>query len=578
MDPHKPVKYEFYANHASGQNTDPHVKVKLEGGTMKLENEVGQIKSPTNIDLVQTIKKEIDTIDNDYSDYYDNQMNVKLEPEADECTMTNMEIPLFANFNSHQTVKHETPALGDDFNNDIDVKVEEHPVQEDIKQENELCSNLSIADNTTSDSYHDLQNNISSEDTLNFKKHLDTIINKKRHQCTYCEKSYSHKTALKDHQRIHTDGKLYQCKNCEKFFALKSSLIQHEKIHSGDKPYQCSQCEKSFTQNGTLVQHMKTHTGVKPYHCNQCEKCFARKSQLVNHHRLHTGEKPYQCSHCDKYFSHSSGLVVHERTHTGEKPYQCTHCDKCFTDKGSLVKHQRTHTGEKPYQCSHCDKCFTQKPDMLRHQRIHTGEKPYQCSDCDKSFTCKTQLVEHRKVHIKGKPHQCSMCEKCFAHKSQLVKHCDRMHTGEKNHQCSQCDQWFAEKWQITKHQLSHNIDTKEKKIQSSHSDERLVQIADIVEPPHQCSHCGKRFTCEKKLAKHQKKHTEDLYGHYEKCFSKDSRLYRSWARAHAAELLGQDHEWKYTDTIGPLSSSPNSIQIDQSCSSNTVQDKSDYE
>lgn len=139
------------------------------------------------------------------------------------------------------------------------------------------------------------------------------------------------------------DRRKHQCTVCEKTFAKKHNLDNHVRTHTGDKPYSCSTCKKSFSQKSVLYRHQKTHTGDKPFSCSTCKKLFTRKSTLNIHQRTHTGDKPYSCRICKKSFAQRSTLNSHQRMHTGEKPYSCKTCKKTFATKWALDKHRRTH-------------------------------------------------------------------------------------------------------------------------------------------------------------------------------------------------------------------------------------------
>ncbi|XP_043943137.1 zinc finger protein 850-like [Protopterus annectens] len=365
--------------------------------------------------------------------------------------------------------------------------------------------------------------------------HKEGHAAKKPRKCGSCDMSFTQKSSLAVHERIHMGVKPYEesftwkdnlfahealharvyhykCSTFGKSFTQKHNHRVHKKRHTGELLYKCATCCKSFTKKSRLTVHERIHTGEKPYTCTTCGKSFRQKGSLMTHRKHHTGEQPYKCGTCDKGFIFKNSLLIHERAHKGEKPYTCAICDKSFTEKNNLMSHERLHTGQQLYKCVTCNKNFTKKSNLTVHERIHTGEKPYKCATCSKSFTKKSTLTGHEKMHIGGKPYKCAACGKCFTRKYTLLDH-EKLHTGEMLYKCGICSKSFTKMNKLTVHERVHTGEKPYKcaTCSKSFTKKETLSVHEKMhtgEKPHKCTACGKRFTAKLFLTCHERIHT----------------------------------------------------------------------
>lgn len=174
-----------------------------------------------------------------------------------------------------------------------------------------------------------------------------------------------HKTDLG--KENYNGQKRYICTRCGKSFTRKSSLIVHQRVHTGEKLFMCTQCGKRFGLKSSMVRHLRIHipkTGN--FICPDCGKCFPRYSSLFQHQKVHKGDRHYKYCEYGKSFVQTSELVVHQRIH-GRKG--------SFERSSNAVDH--VPILNRAEEANVCKKGFRRSNSLIRHQGRRIGEEKY---------------------------------------------------------------------------------------------------------------------------------------------------------------------------------------------------------
>ena len=142
------------------------------------------------------------------------------------------------------------------------------------------------------------------------------LLTEKKFSCQICHRSYSTKSNLNKHMKIHDESKAFKCDICLKLFVSKADLNAHYRTHTGERPFGCHICDKRFLQKSNLVRHQATHSEIRSFKCSICPegRFFKTKNQLTNHMVFHY-EPKFACSHCDYRAHKKCDLDRHSKTH-----------------------------------------------------------------------------------------------------------------------------------------------------------------------------------------------------------------------------------------------------------------------
>ena len=267
-----------------------------------------------------------------------------------------------------------------------------------------------------------LNGNLGQWETKVEDESTNTLDDKKRLVCIFCDQKCPSNSHLIIHERIHTGEKPYSCGLCYRKFVSKSHLYQHERIHKGNKHFNCLKCAGKFSRASNLKRHEPICSGVKDIQPGEFENDVEKEEKVYKED--HEKKEGYSCAFCLKKFYYHKALVKHEKTHDGGDtieseadsendvdcpvldmefalktffPNVCKICEKQCPTKYSLKIHKRIHAN--PKSCQYCPKQFPDRFSLKHHERVHTGERPFSCDFCDKKFIQKGNLKTHQRIY-----------------------------------------------------------------------------------------------------------------------------------------------------------------------------------
>ena len=420
------------------------------------------------------------------------------------------------------------------------------------------------------------------------KKKVKKSTDEEQYKCGYCGIGFKLETDWSFHEYQHTeDQKAYRCQFCHRTFSRRSNLVQHEKIHRGKKPYHCLNCGAYFATDSRLKQHKEQEhsaSSVQPkqevHKCGTCEKKFAKRDNLRRHEAsctkaptsvsttssvTYVGERnaakvarmqiaenrsssdiddndvdleDVEDDVHDDVVSHSDDdtaveddgnaktnyiTLSKEDVQEAEKENKCRFCSKTFVSNKAHREHEiQVHKARGPHECSHCGLGFWWPGDMKRHEAIHTKEKskpkekvapptPAPIQHAPKVIT----LEDDVRTEFK-----CGLCHRMFASQEHLDIHV-QTHQQQQLHKCKFCLKTFQFETDLTAHVKSHTdpAEVPSKSFGCLFCHEMFTLKSALIDhiqthsgrESYMCPHCDLTFPTSATLQAHEKEHFKPM-------------------------------------------------------------------
>ncbi|CAD7080456.1 unnamed protein product [Hermetia illucens] len=351
----------------------------------------------------------------------------------------------------------------------------------------------------------------------------------------------AHRYMVHKHERGYEDTQ-FDCEFCNSqlnsFNRYRSHLVMAHgdeipKIFQNDPAYlRCLYCHLQFEKPTTRFEHERTHKSEeKPFLCSTCSRAFSRRRDRKLHETLHCPKsaqnanrvkhKPVVfsldpeydndknfCITCDRQFDSRAAFTSHRKVHTekirlhrdqkpkGDEMYNCELCSRKLTSAYRFRIHVATmhgdiipksQIGNPAYlRCLFCHLEFEKPTLRFQHEQTHMAEdKPYRCPVCPRAFKRLGAREYHQEVHSQG-PITCDQCPVVCQTRSQLNMHIQNTHNKPivTEFPCKRCGKVFDSYVKRKSHALSHRDEFQ-----------------------FECDVCKAKFSLEKNLVLHKKKH-----------------------------------------------------------------------
>lgn len=183
------------------------------------------------------------------------------------------------------------------------------------------------------------------------KENLQKHSRQKKTFCLMCGIKFSCKRLMHRH-RSEFHGNVYKCDKCPYQTQYQTVYTRHKGTH--DKSLACETCNKKFSIRELLKDHQLQHRhGIhatpltETFDCVKCDKSFPIKSYLRKHQQNVHDEVEAKCDVCGKTFKNKISM----RNHTlfFHKKVKCSVCSKMFL-QSSMPSHLQWHSRSQSHE------------------------------------------------------------------------------------------------------------------------------------------------------------------------------------------------------------------------------------
>ncbi|XP_045617437.1 zinc finger protein 107 [Procambarus clarkii] len=289
---------------------------------------------------------------------------------------------------NHTSVKKEEVLMDNKIKSILlnqDISIVSNLTRADIEEQSNTCQLVAQLDGpeTVDTSYENAK--------------IKCYKNKRKplRKCRYCDVSYRYTALLEAHEAKH-EQQTKESVNTDNENSLGEYYLCMSSTLGEDLPFRCEKCHSSFSFRSELRNHVKLHSSKYHYTCKKCHQAFQQEVFLAKHQCGRSFPNPCAISH-----NSQSIPMIPERSNKNsevELKYKCDNCGKEFHKEFALKVHYRKHTGKRPFKCKDCKMRFISAKHCRIHRRIHRGEDAYVCETCNKSFRYRINFHNHMKM------------------------------------------------------------------------------------------------------------------------------------------------------------------------------------